>query len=308
MVVSTISGVLILFFSLMGAATGFVVNSKAPLPSLSARKDNDIHLDPDDIAEVIDAPHHHRRGPFAGTSKRQTVEKRVSVATSFMMRPSPTRSQDSTRRSFWEQVSIITCSIGSVEVGTASKVGAMGNSKSRIDGYAVQKNTSEWRSMLSPAQFDVLRNGGTERPFSSILENEERAGIFACAGCDTPLFDAKAKFHSGTGWPSFATALPGVEVETVGALQASVAGAELRCTTCGGHLGDVFNDGFLFVGTPAFQSGKRFCIDGAALVFLPANGEAAVLGDKPPLPKAGAIKVADWFEPPKITSKSREEA
>jgi SelR domain len=90
-------------------------------------------------------------------------------------------------------------------------------------------------------------------------------------------------------------------------LQASVAGAELRCATCGGHLGDVFNDGFLFVGTPAFKSGKRFCIDGAALLFLPASGDAAVMGDKPPLPKAGVIKVADWFEPPKIAAKSRED-
>jgi peptide-methionine (R)-S-oxide reductase len=153
--------------------------------------------------------------------------------------------------------------------------------KSRIDGYAFQKSTEEWKSILTPRQFDILRNGGTENPYSSILEAEDRPGTFSCAGCGTALFDSKQKFHSGTGWPSFAKALDGVEVENVNALQANLVGAELRCTTCGGHLGDVFKDGFLFAGTPAFESGKRCCIDGAALVFRSEDGEE-VIGDKVP--------------------------
>ncbi len=86
------------------------------------------------------------------------------------------------------------------------------------------------------------------------------------------------KFQSGTGWPSFASALPGVEIEKVNSIQLSLSGAELKCQTCGGHLGDVFNDGFLFVGTPAAKTGKRFCIDGAALVFKPANGGVDLVG------------------------------
>lgn len=153
--------------------------------------------------------------------------------------------------------------------------------------------------MLSPTQYDILRNGATERPYSSILEGEERAGTYVCAGCGTKLFDSREKFHSGTGWPSFARALPGVEVENVNQVQANLAGAELRCATCGGHLGDVFTDGFLFVGTPAFSSGKRYCIDGAALVFQPSNGDAEVPGDRPP-PKENP-SLPNWLAPPTIT-------
>jgi peptide-methionine (R)-S-oxide reductase len=173
------------------------------------------------------------------------------------------------------------------------------NYKSRTDGYAVQKTDTEWKNQLSSAQYDILRMGGTERPYSSILEGEERPGIYKCAGCGTPLFESSQKFHSGTGWPSFATGLAGVEVEDVNPVMAGLAGAELRCKTCGGHLGDVFQDGFLFVGTPAFVSGKRYCIDGAALVFEPSNGEATVAGDLSP-PR----KLPGWLEPPQITPRS----
>jgi peptide-methionine (R)-S-oxide reductase len=172
-------------------------------------------------------------------------------------------------------------------------------SKSRTDGYTVQKTSQEWKSQLSSLQYEVLRNGGTERPYSSILESEKRPGIFECAGCGTPLFASGNKFNSGTGWPSFARGLPGVEVEDVNVLQASLAGAELRCATCGGHLGDVFSDGYLFVGTEAAKTGKRFCIDGAALVFRPENSSddaALVRGDQPAPPKGPP----SWMEPPQI--------
>ena len=127
----------------------------------------------------------------------------------------------------------------------------------------------EWSRLLSPTQYDILRLGKTERPFSSILEGEEQDGLYVCAGCNNPLFTSQAKFHSGTGWPSFASALRGVEIESTAPFKKTLIGAELRCNQCGGHLGDVFQDGFLFIGTPAFQTGERYCIDGAALMFLP---------------------------------------
>jgi peptide methionine sulfoxide reductase MsrB len=91
--------------------------------------------------------------------------------------------------------------------------------------------------------------------------------------------------------------LPGVEIDQVGAIQERLLGAELRCKTCGGHLGDVFNDGYLFVGTPAFVTGKRFCIDGAALVFHPKDGTPDLRGDTPaPMP--------DWMRSPEIKPSS----
>jgi len=124
--------------------------------------------------------------------------------------------------------------------------------------------------------------------------------VYVCAGCGTPLFDSKEKFHSGTGWPSFAgpvmsskeKEVSNVEMEGVSKIQFQLAGAEVRCQTCGGHLGDAFADGFLFPGTPAFVSGKRYCIDGAALLFVPkdqknigsgGDGELEMIrGDLPP--------------------------
>ena len=145
-------------------------------------------------------------------------------------------------------------------------------STSRTDGYAIQHTDDEWRQLLSPMQYYVLREGGTERPYYSVLERESRPGVYNCAGCGSTLFDASQKFHSGTGWPSFATGIDDdrhVQVQDVGALVAALAGTEVRCANCGGHLGDVFNDGWLFPGTPAAITGKRYCIDGAALVFVP---------------------------------------
>jgi peptide-methionine (R)-S-oxide reductase len=181
--------------------------------------------------------------------------------------------------------------------------------RSRSDGYKVQRTEREWQYVLSPAQYYILRNGGTERPFSSILESEKREGTFACAACGEPLFKSEAKFNSGTGWPSFATMLPGGEVEDVNPVQMGLLGAELRCGTCGGHLGDVFLDGKVFVNTPAFLSGKRHCIDGGALVFKPADGSEDVFGDLPPPSKTPAKgssqQLPDIFTPPKITPRER---
>jgi len=146
--------------------------------------------------------------------------------------------------------------------------------------YPIQKTDDEWAEMLSPKQYDILRKGGTEKPYSSILEKETRNGVYKCAGCNTPLFLSKDKFKSGTGWPSFAASIEeGVEIDNVSDLRMNLVGAELRCKSCGGHLGDVFNDGFLFVGTPAFKTGKRFCIDGYAMNFYTKFGLEEVRGD-----------------------------
>ncbi|KAL7466969.1 hypothetical protein ACHAXS_007237 [Conticribra weissflogii] len=186
--------------------------------------------------------------------------------------------------------------VGGALFATGPSPASAKNSKSRTDGYEVRKSEVEWFESLSSQQYFILRQGGTEPPYSSILEAEERPGVYACAGCGTPLFDAKEKFHSGTGWPSFASpimstsnpSVSNVEMEDVSSIQYQLAGAEVRCRTCGGHLGDVFADGFLFVGTPAFVTGKRYCIDGGALVFVPSDQKASageveiVRGDLPP--------------------------
>lgn len=176
-------------------------------------------------------------------------------------------------------------------------------SKSRTDGYKIQHTEREWSYILSGQQYNILRVGGTERPNTSILEGEERDGKYICAGCRTPLFASSAKFHSGTGWPSFASSFEGVETESVNLVQAGLLGAEVRCTNCGGHLGDVFGDGILYVNTPAFITRKRFCVDGSALIFTPTDGTEDVYGDlKPPTTPP---KMPDFLAPPKIVSKER---
>jgi len=151
----------------------------------------------------------------------------------------------------------------------------------------VQRTYAEWEKALSEQQLFILRNGGTEPQFSSPLLPQKGAGTFRCAGCDAALFNARSKFDSGTGWPSFSGALSNVEVNdgVGGFAQTALLGAEVRCGNCGGHLGDLFLDGFLFPGQSAFLTGKRYCIDGAALVFEPAGdpderifGEGCVVG------------------------------
>lgn len=188
-----------------------------------------------------------------------------------------------------------------VAASTFPEAASAMNSKSRTEGYAIQYSEREWAYILSGPQFNILRQGGTERPNTSILEGEERSGEYRCAGCSTPLFSSSAKFHSGTGWPSFATGLAGVETEDVNPVQASLLGAEIRCATCGGHLGDVFNDGKLFVNTPAFASGKRYCVDGGALIFKPADGGEDVYGDLPPPVKKSEMPA--FLSPPTINAR-----
>ncbi len=125
----------------------------------------------------------------------------------------------------------------------------------------LQLSAAEWRERLTPEQFEVLRRAGTEYPGSSPLNGERRAGIFECAGCGLPLFSSQMKFDSGTGWPSFFTAIPGA-IETRIDFKLILPRTEYHCARCGGHQGHRFKDG------PP-PTGLRYCNNGVALKFLP---------------------------------------
>ena len=126
---------------------------------------------------------------------------------------------------------------------------------------------AEWKKRLTPAQFGILREEGTERAFSSPLDHEKRKGTFACAGCDLPLFASDTKFASGTGWPSFYEPLPGA-VETRTDRSFFMKRTEVHCARCVGHLGHVFNDG-------PKPTGLRYCMNGLSLAFHPSQPAAS---------------------------------
>ncbi len=133
----------------------------------------------------------------------------------------------------------------------------------RAGRFEIERSETEWRKKLSPAQFYVLREHGTERAGSSPLDHEKRKGTFNCAGCDLPLYASAKKFDSGTGWPSFFEPLPNAIGTSEDRSFFSVR-TEVHCRRCGGHLGHVFNDG------PA-PTGLRYCMNGAAMFFTPAG-------------------------------------
>ena len=144
-----------------------------------------------------------------------------------------------------------------------SPVGEVGKATAAEKAYAVSHPEAEWRQRLTPDQFEVLRESGTERPFTSPLNDEHRRGTFFCAGCDREAFSSTTKFDSHTGWPSFWQPLDGAVAQeddrSFGMLR-----SEIHCSRCGGHLGHVFNDG-------PKPTGLRYCMNGVALTFKPAE-------------------------------------
>src|ERR687884_530078 len=133
--------------------------------------------------------------------------------------------------------------------------------------FEIEKTDAEWRAQLTPQQYEILRKHGTERPGSSPLLKEKRKGVFACAGCDLPLFSSETKYESGTGWPSFWQPLPNA-IGTSSDRSWFMTRTEVHCRRCGGHLGHVFDDG------PP-PTGKRYCMNGVAMKFVPEGQGAA---------------------------------
>jgi peptide-methionine (R)-S-oxide reductase len=129
--------------------------------------------------------------------------------------------------------------------------------------FEVTHNDEEWRRLLTPAQYEVLKREDTERPFSSPLLHEERRGTFACAGCDLDLFSSKTKFDSATGWPSFWAPLPNA-IGTTKDVSFLMVRTAVHCRRCGGHQGHVFDDG-------PKPTGLRYCMNGVAMTFKPAT-------------------------------------
>ena len=149
--------------------------------------------------------------------------------------------------------------------GSASGTGAAGatDSGKAAAQFEVSHTDAEWHRLLTPAQYDVLREEGTERPFTSPLNDEHRNGVFACAGCKLELFSSRTKFDSHTGWPSFWAPLEHA-VATRADTSFGMDRNEVHCRRCGGHLGHVFDDG-------PKPTGLRYCMNGLAMTFTPRS-------------------------------------
>lgn len=134
--------------------------------------------------------------------------------------------------------------------------------KQEKQNFEVSKSEKQWKETLTPQEYDVLRNAGTERPFSSPLNKVKEPGTFVCAACQNPLYKTKHKFDSGTGWPSFDRAIDS-SLAMSSDTKLGYKRDEALCGKCGSHLGHIFNDG------PRETTGKRHCINGVALDFIP---------------------------------------
>ncbi|MBD1889214.1 MULTISPECIES: peptide-methionine (R)-S-oxide reductase MsrB [unclassified Coleofasciculus] len=153
---------------------------------------------------------------------------------------------------------------GAVIVGAAwlsrNLIGNSGDMAASNNNFEINKTEEEWREILTPEQFNVLRKHGTERAGTSPLDKQYGKGIYACAACDLPLFTSDTKFDSHTGWPSFYAPIEG-GIGTSTDKTLFMTRIEVHCHRCGGHLGHVFNDG-------PRPTGKRYCMNGAALKFI----------------------------------------
>lgn len=149
-----------------------------------------------------------------------------------------------------------------LSLGVAAAALGLARRGAAAEVFEVTKTEAEWRMLLTPVQYAVLREEDTERAFTSPLNDEHRTGTFFCAGCDLPLYSSAAKYDSGTGWPSFWEPLPNA-VATKADWGILGRRTEVHCRRCGGHLGHVFDDG-------PKPTGKRYCMNGVALVFRPA--------------------------------------
>ena len=150
--------------------------------------------------------------------------------------------------------------LGAVAGALSLRTSAAGTQPGAIE--KVVKTEDEWRKLLTPQQFSVLRQEGTETPFTSPLNNEKRKGTFVCVACALPLFESRTKFDSGTGWPSFYDHIAGA-LETKTDVKLIYPRTEYHCARCGGHHGHVFNDG-------PKPTGLRYCNNGVALKFVAA--------------------------------------
>ncbi len=158
-----------------------------------------------------------------------------------------------TRRQFLPSLGMLSAAAGALSIAVAKPSGK----------FEVTKTEDQWREILTPEQFAVLREEGTERAGSSPLDREKRQGTFTCAGCDLALFSSGTKFESGTGWPSFWKPLDNA-VETTTDTKFFMTRTEVHCRRCGGHLGHVFEDG-------PKPTGLRYCMNGVAMKFAPTG-------------------------------------
>lgn len=149
--------------------------------------------------------------------------------------------------------------IGVAALGALTGCASLRQRASADPSFEVTHTDAEWHQLLSAQQYNVLRNGGTERPFSSELNDEHRSGVFSCAGCALALFSSTTKFDSGTGWPSFWKPLDRAVIERSDS-SLGMNRTEVLCRRCGGHLGHVFDDG-------PQPTGLRYCMNGVAMTF-----------------------------------------